>query len=113
MPGLTSTPDSPDDESVLVATTDSEIDLSEPESLDDYVISKPIKKQRESTRSQISLWLLICFSASLIASYVLVCVAAIVPGVDKTIIKDSLPLLLTPQVTLLGVALGFYFGKGK
>jgi hypothetical protein len=86
---------------------------SESESIDDYVTSKPVEIQRESTRTQISVWLLISFSGSIAASYIMVCVAAFLPGIDKTIITDSLPLLLTPQVTLLGVSLGFYFAKEK
>jgi hypothetical protein len=66
-----------------------------------------------STQKLILLWLLICFSASLVVSYAMVFATAIMPAINQNIIKDSLPLLLIPQFTLLGVALGFYFGQGK
>jgi hypothetical protein len=113
MSELPSTPDSTD-EGIIVSPTNSnneEDDISP--SIDDYVTTKPISIQRESTRSQISLWLLIVFSCSVFASYVMVGMAAFLPNIDRRIITDSLPLLLTPQITLLGVALGFYFGEKK
>jgi hypothetical protein len=76
-------------------------------------IRKSLEKEHDSTQKLILLWLLICFSASLVASYIMVFAAAIVPAIDQNIIKDSLPLLLIPQFTLLGVALGFHFGQKK
>jgi hypothetical protein len=112
MSELSSTPDSTD-ESIVVSSTNSNNEEDDIKPLDSYVTTKPISIQRESTRSQISLWLLIVFSCSVFASYVMVAMAAFLPNIDRSIITDSLPLLLTPQITLLGVALGFYFGEKK
>jgi hypothetical protein len=91
----------------------SETTTGEPKNLDDTVNPQLIEKEHGSTQKLILLWLLICFSASLVASYIMVFAAAIVPAIDQNIIKDSLPLLLIPQFTLLGVALGFHFGQAK
>jgi hypothetical protein len=91
----------------------SETTTGEPGDLDDVVNPQLIEEERDSTQKLILLWLLICFSASLAVSYVMVFAAAIVPAIDQNIIKDSLPLLLIPQFTLLGVALGFHFGQKK
>jgi hypothetical protein len=111
MPELSSTPDSPD-EIIVVSSTNSNNEEDDTKlSIDDFVYTKPISIQRESTRSRISLSLLIVFSLSVLASYVMVAMAAFLPNIDRSIITDSLPLLLTPQITLLGVALGFYFGE--
>lgn len=111
MSELSSTPDSPE-ETIVVSSTNSNNEEDDIKlSIDDFVYTKPISIQRESTRSRISLSLLIVFSLSVLASYVMVGMAAFLPNIDRSIITDSLPLLLTPQITLLGVALGFYFGE--
>ena len=91
----------------------SETTTGESGNLDDALNPQPIEKEHGSTQKLILLWLLICFSASLMVSYIMVFAAALVPAIDQNIIKDSLPLLLIPQFTLLGVALGFHFGQEK
>jgi hypothetical protein len=91
----------------------SETTTGEPGGLDDVVNPQLIEKEHDSIQKLILLWLLICFSASLVASYIMVFAAATIPAIDQNIIKDSLPLLLIPQFTLLGVVLGFHFGQKK
>ncbi len=91
----------------------SETTTGEPKNLDDTANPQLVQKEHGSTQKLILLWLLICFSASLVASYIMVFTAATIPEIDQNIIKDSLPLLLIPQFTLLGVALGFHFGQAK
>jgi hypothetical protein len=49
------------------------------------------------------------FAFSLSATFVLVGLSSLVPQSDKGLLKDLIPLVVTPQVALLGVALGFYF----
>lgn len=84
------------------------IEPAKPETIND--LTAWTKQQRESTRSRLSILLLKFFGASLAGTFLLVSIAVFQPDVDKTAIKDLVPLIITPQVTLLGVALGFYFG---
>jgi hypothetical protein len=91
----------------------SETATNKPEIFDGDITPQPTPKEHGSNQKLILLWLLICFSASLVVSYIMVFAAAILPAIDQNIIKDSLPLLLIPQFTLLGVALGFHFGQEK
>ena len=67
-------------------------------------------QQKETTRARLAMMLAKCLGGSLIATYLLMGVAAFSPNADKVFIKDLIPLVITPQVTLLGVALGYYFG---
>lgn len=67
------------------------------------------KKQQEQTRTCLASRLSTMFGFSLLITILLVGVAAFSPKADKTFIKDVIPLVITPQVTLLGVALTFYF----
>ena len=71
------------------------------------------EKQRETARTNIAMRLLTLFSGTLTASFVLMGAAAFNPNADKAFIKDLIPQVITPQVTLLGVALGFYFTSKK
>jgi hypothetical protein len=66
-------------------------------------------KQRETTRTRLAMWLVKGFGCSLGLTFMLMGVAAFNPNADKALIKDLIPQIITPQVTLLGVALGFYF----
>jgi hypothetical protein len=91
----------------------SETATNEPEIFDGDITPQPTPKEHGSNQKLILLWLLICFSASLVVSYIMVFAAAILPAINQNIIKDSLPLLLIPQFTLLGVALGFHFSQEK
>lgn len=89
----------------------------------DYVTDIPIsqktsediatwtRKQREATRTNLAMWLIKMFGCSLAASFLLTGVTALSPQGDKTLIKDFVPQVITPQLTLLGVAIGFYFGS--
>jgi hypothetical protein len=88
----------------------------------DYITNVPVSqktseelavwagKQRETTRTNLAMWLVKVFGCSLAASFILVGVTAFSPEGDKTFIKDFIPQIITPQLTLLGVAIGFYFG---
>lgn len=90
--------------------------------ISDYVGDVPISKktseelavwtgkQRETTRTNLSMWLVKVFGGSLVASFLLVGATAFIPQSDKTFIKDFIPQVITPQLTLLGLAIGFYFG---
>ena len=70
-----------------------------------------VGKNREQTRSKIANRLVTMFAFSLSATFVLVGLSSLVPQSDKGLLKDLIPLVVTPQVALLGVALGFYFDK--
>jgi len=90
-------------------------------SVSDYVLDAPLSqitteevadwsnKQREDTRTNLAMWLVKLFGFSLVGTVLMIGAAAFVPTADKSFIKDSIPLVITPQVTLLGVALTFYF----
>lgn len=66
-------------------------------------------KQREVTRKNLAMWLVKVFGFSLGGTVLLAGTAAFVPTADKPFIKEIIPLVITPQATLLGVALTFYF----
>ena len=72
-------------------------------------VSEWTVKHRETARTKLAMWLLTLFGGTLTASFILMGAAAFNPGADKGLIKDLIPQVITPQVTLLGVALGFYF----
>jgi len=76
-------------------------------------VSEWTTKHRETARTKLATWLLTLFGGTLIASFILMGAAAFNPGADKGLIKDLIPQVITPQVTLLGVALGFYFTSKK
>ncbi|WP_051424249.1 hypothetical protein [Aphanizomenon flos-aquae] len=105
---------------------DSELDLS------DYVTSIPISQkmadeiaaevarqlaksteQREETRSHLAMFLARVFGCTLGASFLLMTLITFSPNADKAAVKDFISQTLTPQVTLLSFALGFYFGSNK
>ena len=107
----------------MVGSNTSEIQLSGSLSLGDYIQEVQINneaveqihawtvKKRESTRSRLSLRLVNFFGASLVACFLLFAASAFNPEVDSSTIKDLMTQLITPQITLLSVALGFYFGQ--
>ena len=70
-------------------------------------------KQREMTRTNIATWLVKTFGCSLGVTFLMVGLAAFNPNADKTFIKDIIPLVLGPQVTILAGAVGYYFGSTK
>jgi len=70
-----------------------------------------VGKNRERTRSKIANRLLTMFATSLVTTFVLVGVSSLMPNSDKGLLKDLIPLIITPQVGLLGVTIGFYFDK--
>ncbi|HEY9798721.1 MAG TPA: hypothetical protein V6D25_00060 [Leptolyngbyaceae cyanobacterium] len=70
-------------------------------------------EQRETTRSELAMWLAKVFGCSLGASFILIGLTTFNPNADKTAIKDLISQTITPQVTLLSFALGFYFGSNK
>jgi hypothetical protein len=65
---------------------------------------------KEQTRTKLAMGLVKVFGGSLLGTFLLMSVAAFIPSADKPFIKDIVPLLITPQATLLGTALGYYFG---
>ncbi len=72
-------------------------------------ISKLAKVEQEKTRKNIAEKLLVFFGGSLGITYLLIGFASMSPQSDKPFIREMIPIIITPQVTLLGVALGFYF----
>lgn len=70
-----------------------------------------VSKNRDRTRTKIADCLLTMFATSLVTTFVLVGVSSLMPNSDKGLLKDLLPLIITPQVSLLGVTIGFYFDK--
>jgi hypothetical protein len=70
-----------------------------------------VLQNREQTRSKIANRLLTMLASSLLASFVLVGLSSLIPNSDKGFLKDLIPLVVTPQVGLLGVAIGFYFDR--
>lgn len=70
-------------------------------------------QHRETTRTKLAMMLVKLLGCSLLATFVLMSVAAFSPNADKAFIKDLVPQAITPQVALLGVALGYYFGAAE
>jgi hypothetical protein len=70
-----------------------------------------VSKNRDRTRTNIANCLLTMFGTSLVTTFVLVGVSSLMPNSDKGLLKDLIPLMITPQVSLLGVTIGFYFDK--
>ena len=70
-----------------------------------------VSKNRDRTRTKIANCLLTMFATSLVTTFALVGVSSLRPNSDKGLLKDLLPLIITPQVSLLGVTIGFYFDK--
>ncbi len=76
-------------------------------------ISAWTERQRETTRMKLSLSLVKFFGCSLLSAFVLTGVATFSPHVNKELIRDLVPQLITTQGTLLGVAFGFYFSNKR
>lgn len=90
-----------------------------------YIISVPPKKEvredvkawvdkereREQTRSKTTHHLLTVFTASVFGVFVLVGSSSLIPNSGKELAKDLIPVILSSQITLLGVIVGFYFDK--
>jgi uncharacterized protein YacL len=74
-------------------------------------VEKWVSKNRDRTRSKIAYCLLKMLAASLVASFALVGVISLMPNSDKGLVKDLIPLIVTPIFSLLGVIIGFYFDK--
>ena len=70
-----------------------------------------VSKNRDRTRTKIANCLLTMFATSLVTTFALVGVSSLMPNSDKGLLKDLIPLIITPQVGLLGVTIGFYFDK--
>jgi len=66
--------------------------------------------QKETTRAKLAMELTKFLGCSLLATFLLMGAAAFNTNADKAFLKDIFPLVITPQVTLLGVTLGYYFG---
>lgn len=64
---------------------------------------------KDKTRTKLAMGLVKVFGGSMVGTFILMSVAAFIPSADKPFIKDIVPLIITPQATLLGTALGYYF----
>jgi hypothetical protein len=67
-------------------------------------------QQRENTRTRLAMPLVKGFVYSIGLTFTLIGLVVLTPNADKNTVKELIPLIITPQVTLLGVTLGFYFG---
>lgn len=74
-------------------------------------ISTWTEKQRETTRTKLVIWLVKILGCSMFGAFSLIGAAAFSPQADKELIKDLVPQIITTQITLLGVAFGFYFSS--
>ena len=74
-------------------------------------VEKWVSKNRDRTRSKIANCLLKMLATSLVASFALVGVISLMPNSDKGLVKDLIPLIVTPIFSLLGVIICFYFDK--
>jgi len=98
-----------------------ELNISGDLDLSDYVQSLPVSrktaediqqwsiKRRENTRTKLAMRLGNLFGGTLLFTVVLIGVVALNPKADKELIKFLIPQVITPQVTLLSIALTFYF----
>lgn len=76
-------------------------------------LSNSLAKQKEAVRSKLAIGLIKIFGLSSVASFLLILITTIYPPANKIEIKDLILAVITPQVTLLSVATGFYFGNNK
>lgn len=97
------------DESTTYIEIGSDINLSE------HILERPYKDSNleQETRSKIALWLVKMLGFSFAVTIPLMSLTAFVPQVDKNYIKDLNQTLILPQVTLVAMALGYYFGVKK
>ncbi|MCM1984449.1 hypothetical protein [Lyngbya confervoides] len=107
------------------AQTDFSIAIDGKLDISDYVLDVPLSKKsiqdvacwterhREVTRTTLVMWLLRFFGCSLIGIFFLTGIFAFNPKADKKLIRDLIPPIITTQVTLLGVAFGFYFSRDQ
>ncbi len=66
-----------------------------------------IRKSQESTRNRIANWLLGTYTATIVGVFVIISFTE-VSQEDR---KEVILLIITSQATLVGSALGFYFGQ--
>ena len=69
------------------------------------------RKEREQTRSKTTNRLLTVFTASVFGVFVLVGSSSLIPNSGRELAKDLIPIIISSQITLLGVIVGFYFDK--
>ena len=74
-------------------------------------IEDRLKEQREDTRDWLAKGLLCSLIGSYITSLIIIGVPQLRPQDEEQSIKDYLTLIITSQTTLVGTALGFYFGS--
>lgn len=67
------------------------------------------EKHRELTRTKLVTSLVNLFGCSLLCTFLLIGAATFNTDTDQSLLKDLAPQLITGQITLIGVALGFYF----
>jgi len=108
---------------LIQVESESDLDISGCLNISDYLCDVPpskkvvqdistwTQKQRETTRTKLVIWLVKILGCSMLGTFVLTAVAIFSPQADKGLIKDLVPQLITTQVTLLGVAFGFYFSN--
>lgn len=78
---------------------------------EDFIKEKTSKQRiaesQETTRSFLAIFIMTIYAGTLIGCFV------IAVGLEKEDRQEILTLLITSQATLLGGALGFYFGKNQ
>jgi hypothetical protein len=91
---------------------DSELNIS------DYIVEAKSKYrtlyQQEDTRTHLAIVLAKLFGVTIAGTFTLLIIAVFHSNnstLDSSLIKDIATMLITPQVTLLGMALGYYFGQ--
>jgi hypothetical protein len=69
-----------------------------------------LDRKRELARLKLVDTLAKYLGISLLATFLLMGLAAFNPSADKVFVKDLIPIVLGPQITLLSVIVGYYFG---
>jgi hypothetical protein len=75
--------------------------------------SLTVNLTHENNAAKILMFLSKTFAVSICASYITLLVAVTNTEVDKTMIKDTIPNLISSQIILLGGALGGYFLRSR
>lgn len=95
-----------------ISLNDLRIDVpASPKTID--AVADWTSKEKEKTRTHIAMWLVRMLVVSTAAIGLLIGLAVFNPNADKAFIKEMIPLVLPPQATLVGVAIGYYFGATK
>jgi hypothetical protein len=86
------------------------ISEKEPSKKEEKAIRIYLERRKELARFRLVETLAKSLGFSLIATFLLMSIAAFSPNSDKAFVKDIIPIILGPQITLLSVVVGYYFG---